>query len=168
MRCSHASRVLETARSTGERTRPMGNLAAIALEREVPTLGICAGMQVMAITMGATLFRDVRKELPTEIDHLNNKPAEETSHKVYISPKTQLHQVLGTDTLEVNTAHKEALKNFPEGVIINARADDNVIEGIEIPDHRFYLGVQWHPEFFVQPENPNMNLFVALITAAKL
>ena len=144
------------------------NLAAIALEREVPTLGICAGMQVMAITMGATLFRDVCKELPTEIDHLNNKPAEETSHKVYISPSTQLRQVLGTDTLEVNTAHKEALKNFPESIIINARAEDNVIEGIEIPGHRFYLGVQWHPEFFVQTEDPNMNLFVALITAAKL
>ena len=144
------------------------NLAAVALEREVPTLGICAGMQVMAITMGATLFRDVRKELPTVIDHLNAKPAEETSHAVYISPETRLHQVLGAQTLEVNTAHKEALKNVPEAIIINARAEDNVIEGIEIPDHPFYLGVQWHPEFFTQTGNPNMNLFMALIAAAKL
>ena len=143
-------------------------LAKIALEREVPTLGICAGMQVMAITMGATLFRDVRKELPTKIDHLNNKPAEQTSHKVYISPKTQLWESLKADTLEVNTAHKEALKNSPEGAIINARADDHVIEGIELPGHPFYLGVQWHPEFFAERENPNMNLFLALITAAKL
>ena len=58
--------------------------------------------------------------------------------------------------------------NSPEDITINARADDNVIEGIEIPSHRFYLGVQWHPEFFLQTENPHMNLFLALITAAKL
>ena len=143
------------------------DLAASALEQNVPTLGICAGMQVMATIMGATLHRDVRKELPTEIDHLNKNPAEERAHSVSILTGTQLHKVLGSESLQVNTAHKEALKHCPNGLTINAYAEDGVVEGIEIPGNQFYLGVQWHPEFFANIGDANMNLFLALVEASK-
>jgi len=138
-----------------------------ALDRDMPVLGICAGMQVMAAAAGATLYRDVRAELPTGIDHLNERPAEEPAHSVAIEADTQLRRVLGVDHLDVNTAHKEALKIEPEGLIVNARAPDGVIEGIEIPGRRFCIGVQWHPEFFGIEGNPNFNLFTGLIKAAK-
>jgi len=138
-----------------------------ALDADRPMLGICAGMQVIAAATGATLYRDVREELPTGIDHLNARPAEETAHGVEIEPGTQLAATLGTTHLDVNTAHKEALKGGLDALRINARAEDSVIEGIEIPDRRFCLGVQWHPEFFATDGDPNFNLFTALVGAAR-
>ena len=142
-------------------------LATSALEKNVPTLGICAGMQVMATIMGAKLYRDVREEFPTKIDHLNLKPAEKRAHNISILAGTQLHKMVKTETLQVNTAHKEAVKTYPKEVTVNAYAEDGVIEGIEMSEHRFYVGVQWHPEFFACKGDPNMKLFLALIKASQ-
>jgi len=141
-------------------------LADAALDADTPVLGICAGMQVMAVAAGATLYRDVRTELPTDIDHLDARPAEETAHAVAITAGTRLHGLLGVDAMQVNTAHKEALKTLPGALVVNAVAEDGVVEGIEIPDRRFCLGVQWHPEFFAAEGDPNFNLFSALVESA--
>ena len=142
-------------------------LAQRSLDMDKPTLGICAGMQVIATTMGATMYRDVRSELPTIIDHLNERPAEEPAHDVIIKEGTQLHKVLGTVALQVNTAHKEALKTLPDTLTISAIAEDGVIEGVEIPSRRFCLGVQWHPELFATASSPHRKLFDALVSAAR-
>ncbi|MBT5298405.1 MAG: gamma-glutamyl-gamma-aminobutyrate hydrolase family protein [Rhodospirillaceae bacterium] len=148
------------------RYRFEAELAAQALTEDIPMLGICAGMQVIAAAKGATLYRDVRDELPTDIDHLNEKPAEEYAHGVEITPGTRLRALLGVDDLAVNTAHKEALKDTADGLVINAVATDGVVEGIELPDQRFCIGVQWHPEFFAEHNDPNFNLFAGLVDAA--
>ncbi len=139
------------------------------LKRDIPLLGICAGMQVLGAVMGATLFRDVHKVLETTTDHLNGKPAEQTAHPVSITPGTRLHAIVEADRIDVNTAHNEALDTIPDTITVNAVADDGVIEGIEIPGYRFALGVQWHPEFFqaAQTANqPHKAIFEALIEAA--
>ena len=138
-----------------------------ALNAELPTLGICAGMQIIAATKGATFYSDVSVELPSNIDHLNACPAEQPAHHVEITPNTLLRKVLGVERLKVNTAHKEAIRDNYSGLVISAHAPDGVIEGIEIAHHRFCVGVQWHPEFFATKGNPNFNLFTALIAAAQ-
>ncbi|MBT6093611.1 MAG: gamma-glutamyl-gamma-aminobutyrate hydrolase family protein [Rhodospirillaceae bacterium] len=138
-----------------------------ALDLDRPMLGICAGMQVIAASVGATLYHDVRTEMPTDVDHLNAQPAEKAAHSIEITPGTLLAQTLGVDRLDVNTAHKEALKDGLDGLRINATASDGVIEGIELSDRRFCLGVQWHPEFFATDGDPNFNLFTALVAAAR-
>jgi putative glutamine amidotransferase len=143
------------------------HLVRRALDEDQPMLGICAGMQVIAAAMGATMYNDVRAELPTTIDHLNAQPAESTAHAVDITPGSLLHKTLGVEHLHVNTAHKEALKDGLDGLTVNAVASDGVIEGIELPDRRFCLAVQWHPEFFATDGDPNFNLFTALVAAAK-
>lgn len=141
------------------------------LSRDIPLLGICAGMQVMATTLGATIHRDVHTAYETNIDHLNEKPAEEFAHSVSISPGTLLHRVTGCDTMQVNTAHREGIDIADngegiDGLVINARAPDGVVEGLEIISNRFALGVQWHPEFFLDAGNPHLALFEALVTQA--
>lgn len=142
-------------------------LTRAALDGDVPILGICAGMQVMAGVLGGTFYEDVRIDPGTLIDHLDEKPAEEVAHDVRITAGTLLHRIVGGETMGVNTAHKEALKSLPEGLAINAVAPDGVIEGIEIPGKRFALGVQWHPEFFLDDGSPHLALFRALVDAAR-
>jgi putative glutamine amidotransferase len=137
-----------------------------ALRRDLPTLGICAGMQVMAAARGATMWADIKSELDCAVDHLNEKPAEQTAHTVHITPGTRLHQITGSNEIAVNTAHNEALRDVPDGITISARAPDGIVEGIELLDRRFALGVQWHPEFFLDEEDPNFKLFTHLICAA--
>jgi len=136
------------------------------LNTQTPVLGICAGMQVIASARGATLYRSIKDDIDTEIDHLNAQPAEHTAHGVELTPGTLLHRIMQADVLQVNTAHNESVKTVPDDVVVNAIADDGIIEGIEISDQRFCLGVQWHPEFFATPGDPNFRLFEALVSAS--
>ena len=142
------------------------DLTRAALDRDMPILGICAGMQVLAGVMGGTFYADVRVELETAIDHLDERPAEEFAHPVRVAPGSALQRITGRSAFDVNTAHKEALLDAPDGVVVNAVAPDGVIEGIEIAGRRFALGVQWHPEFFLDPGGPHFALFRALVDAA--
>jgi putative glutamine amidotransferase len=137
-----------------------------ALDQDLPTLGICAGMQVMAAARGATMYRDIANDLDCAVDHLNEKPAEEAAHAVSIAPGTKLHSIAGAETIDVNTAHNEALKDIPPTIVVSARAPDGIVEAIELPDRRFALGVQWHPEFFLSAGNPNASLFKHLVAEA--
>lgn len=138
------------------------------LARTLPVLGICAGMQVLAAVMGAVMLRDVHAAHDTTIDHLNEKPAEQFAHSVSVVPDTLLHRITGLTEMQVNTAHREGIVDTPgiEGLVINARAPDGVIEGLEIPAIDFALGVQWHPEFFLDTGSPHLALFEALVAAA--
>ncbi|MEQ8505682.1 MAG: gamma-glutamyl-gamma-aminobutyrate hydrolase family protein [Rhodospirillales bacterium] len=142
-------------------------LARAAIAQDIPFLGICAGLQVLAAVEGANLIRDLKSETDGTIDHLNEKPAEEPAHAVAIKPDTLLHRIVGKDEIMVNTAHNEAPRELPASLIVNAIAPDGVIEGAERPDRKFCLGVQWHPEFFLKDGDPNLALFQALVEAAR-
>ncbi len=142
------------------------DFANAVLDRDMPVLGICAGLQVLGAALGATLYRDLHDVIETPIDHLNERPAEEIAHDVAITAGTRLHAIVGAETMGVNTAHREALVAIPDGAVINAVAPDGVIEGMEIPSQKFAIAVQWHPEFFKTPGDPNLALFEHLVEAA--
>lgn len=138
-----------------------------ALSRDLPLLGICAGMQELACVAGAKMTRNVHKHHQTAIDHLRGRPAEEYAHAVIVEPGTRLASIVGPGTMQVNTAHQEAVVSVPTEMRISARAPDGVIEAIELPGRRFALGVQWHPEFFRASGNPHRKVFEALVAAAR-
>jgi putative glutamine amidotransferase len=138
-----------------------------ALAKKVPLLGICAGMQLLGGLHGCKMTQDVNKYLSSKIDHLNEKPAEEIAHKVKVTKGTLLESIVGVAEFGVNTAHREALVNVAAGVIVNAVAEDGAIEGIELPEYKFALGVQWHPEFFAKDGDPSFKLFQALVREAR-
>lgn len=136
------------------------------VNEDYPVLGVCAGMQVLAGLYGGTFYKNLHDHIDTQIDHLNERPAEQTAHGVNVVAGSRLHTLLGMETFAVNTAHKEALNNQPDGLLINAIAEDGVVEGVEVPDKKFCIGVQWHPEFFAREGDPNFNLFTGLIAAS--
>ena len=123
------------------------------------------GMQVIGGVLGAKIHENVMDAIETEIDHLDEKPAEEDAHPIRIVEGSLLHRIAGATEMDVNTAHREALFDVPNGIAVTATAPDGVIEAIEVPGRRFALGVQWHPEFY--ESGPNRALFEALVAAGE-
>lgn len=138
-----------------------------ALKRDMPLLGICAGMQELACVAGAKMTRNVHKHHNTAIDHRQGTTADRYAHEVVVEPGTRLAQIVGAGRIDVNTAHQEAVVSVPNDMTISARSPDGVIEAIELPKQKFALGVQWHPEFFLAAGNPHRKVFEALVAAAR-
>lgn len=141
-------------------------LTARAVDRDMPVLGICAGMQILGILRGGILHRDVHQAITTTIDHLGAAPAEEIAHRVTVTSGTRLRAMTGCPEMGVNTAHREGFTTLPPTITVSATAPDGVIEALEFDDRRFVLGVQWHPEFFPVPDDPNRRIMEAFVNAA--
>ena len=144
-------------------------LALIAYETGWPVFGICRGEQVMNVAAGGKLFSDIQDQVPhVYFNHQQpvGSPRDALIHKVRITPDTLLHRIIGKDTLEVNSFHHQAVSVTGKDLMINAYSSDDIIEGIEIPDHPFALGVQWHPECLQQYED-HMKLFSAFVDACR-
>ncbi|WP_245410945.1 gamma-glutamyl-gamma-aminobutyrate hydrolase family protein [Microvirga flavescens] len=134
------------------------------LDRDKPVLGICNGMQMLASLHGARMVHEVKKLGAHILEHDNR----EVTHKVSIEPGTLLSRIVGAQQFEVNSRHREAIAEVSSGAIAAARAEDGIIEAIEIPSRRFALGLQWHQEAFVtQDDHPGNGIFAAFVEAAK-
>ena len=136
-----------------------------ALARDMPVLGICGGQQLLNVVLGGTLIQHIPDEVEGALAHEQPNPRTEPGHEVRIVPDTLLHRICGQATMQVNSAHHQAAKTVGDGVIVNATAPDGVIEGIEAPDYRFCLGVEWHPEFHIDGADPA--IFEAFIAAVR-
>ncbi len=130
-----------------------------------PVLGICGGQQLLNVVLGGTLYQDIADELPGALAHEQPNPRDEPGHAVRLEPDTLLHRIVGALEMHVNSAHHQAAAAVGPGVVINARAPDGVIEGIEAPAHSFCLGVQWHPEYRI--DQGDQKIFAALVAAAR-
>jgi putative glutamine amidotransferase len=138
-----------------------------ALRRDLPVLAICRGNQVLNVATGGTLVQDIPSEWPGAANHDPDTERWETCHDVVVLPGTRLREILGSEKVAVNSFHHQAVKTLGEGLVLSARAaGDDVVEGIEMPDKRFVVGVQWHPEAFWDHE-PADQLFAALVRSAR-
>ena len=135
-----------------------------AVLRDTPVLGICGGQQLLHVVLGGALIQHIPDEVEDSLVHEQPNTRDEPGHSVAVTKGTLLHKIVKTYELQVNSAHHQAAKDAPLGVIINAIAPDGVIEGIEAPGQRFCLGVQWHPEYGVSAGDSA--IFEAFITAA--
>jgi putative glutamine amidotransferase len=139
----------------------------IALERGLPMLAVCRGIQLLNVALGGTLQQDLASEPGTELQHSQQEARDRPTHKVKVKPGSHLAETLGAEELEVNSMHHQAVKELGAGLQAVAWAPDLIIEGIEMPDpSRFVLGVQWHPEELWAHAEPARRLFAALVGAA--
>ncbi len=120
-------------------------LAAEAVSRGMPVLGICRGVQLLNVALGGTLVQDLPSELASEVSHRQQEPSTQGTHGVALVPGSRLAEIAGTDHLEVNSFHHQAVKAIAGPLRASAHAEDGVVEALE-GSKAFLLGVQWHPE----------------------
>ena len=125
-------------------TRDASELALYrrARERDLPVLGICRGLQVMAVAHGGTLIQN----LPDVSDLVHReRPGQFVEHSAQFVPGTLAAGIYGTDPVVVNSSHHQAVDS-PGSLVVSGLAPDGTIEACEDPEAAFCLGVQWHPE----------------------
>jgi putative glutamine amidotransferase len=135
-----------------------------AVERDMAVLGICGGQQLLNVALGGTLIQHIPDEVASPLAHEQPNPRTEPGHTVKVTRGTLLHRVTGMDELPVNSAHHQAVKAAAPGLVVDAVAEDGVIEGVEDPRRRFCLGVQWHPEYAIS--KGDIRIFAAFVKAA--
>ena len=137
------------------------SLLAWAMERRLPVLGICYGMQLLALHQGGTLLFHIPADRPEAGDH--QLPEADGRHAVQVEAGTQLAAALGTAPGPVNSLHHQGVAEPGAGVRVCARADDGIVEAIEREGGPFCVGVQWHPEKMSGPHRTA--LFAAFVAA---
>jgi putative glutamine amidotransferase len=139
-------------------------LIAEALQRDMPLLGICRGLQILNVQHGGSLVQD----LPSIARHVRRTPDKSTpAHTVRIQPGTLLAWVAGEPaTWEVNSRHHQGIARLGAGLRVAAcDSADHLTEAIERPDRRFCLAVQWHPENQWAGDSRHAGLFRAFVRA---
>jgi putative glutamine amidotransferase len=141
-------------------------LARWAYQENVPTLGICRGMQLLNVALGGTLYQDLATSYQSNIQHANGSLSRnQLIHPIDITPDSRIHQVLGADNVMVNSIHHQAIKKVGKGIVVSGVAADGIIESIEIPERSFMLAVQSHPEELFRDYPVWTRLFRAFIVA---
>ena len=134
-----------------------------ALARNMPVLGICGGQQLLAVALGGSLIQHIPDGVAGALQHEQQNPRHQSGHAVAVVPGTLLHRIVGATTMQVNSAHHQAVRHPGPHAVVDATAPDGVIEGIEDPRQLFCLGVQWHPEFHI--DQGDRRIFDALVAA---
>jgi putative glutamine amidotransferase len=118
----------------------------LAMEADMPILGVCRGIQSLNVALGGTLIQDINEQIPGSFQHFTHEREVVLAHTIDIEPGSMLADVLGITSTAVNSWHHQAVKDVADGLKANCRARDGVIEGLEAADGRAILAVQCHPE----------------------
>ena len=138
------------------------DLIHAALKRDLPILAICRGLQILNIYHGGTLIQHLGapRHDPEKDDH--SGPV----HEIEFSPGSRLAQIAGVGRWQVNSRHHQAVARVGDNLHVSARdPEDAVVEGLERPDKRFVVAVQWHPEDQIVRCSEQIRLFQSFAAA---
>jgi putative glutamine amidotransferase len=153
----------ETHHTVPERDGPELALARRAVERDIPVLGICRGMQILNVAFGGTL----KQHLPDEFGHEDHRrfpgSFDGADHDVRLTPGSLAARAAGEDCHPTKSHHHQGVDRIGEGFEVTGHSViDDLPEAIEAPDRRYALGVQWHPE-----ADPASGVIASLVAAAQ-
>jgi gamma-glutamyl-gamma-aminobutyrate hydrolase PuuD len=147
----------ETGRVDRERDARETALLREALDRDVPVLAICRGLQLMNAALGGTLVQHIEGHRCLDRQEV---------HAITTAAGSRLKSILGVDNHVVNSRHHQCVGRVASALVVTARSPDNVVEALELPGKRFVLAVQWHPE--ERTDGPDSKLFEAFRDAVAL
>lgn len=140
-------------------------LVWVTMEMKKPILAICYGTQMLNVVLGGSLIQDIQSEVIPNIIHKDLKNGQYV-HPVTVEKNSLLYNIVGTERIETNSVHHQAIKRLGKGLRDTAHTSDGIIEAIELREYPFLVGVQWHPERMV--DYPcHAALFRALVNASK-
>lgn len=144
-------------------------LARRALDADVPIFCICRGVQLINVAAGGTLWQDLSLASVDPTAHYQDGRLEswEVAHTADVQARTALAGIVGSGAVGVNTFHHQAVAVPAKGFRVTARAPDGTVEGLESTQHRFVVGVQWHPERMVTHYAVQRRLFERLVAASR-
>lgn len=143
-----------------------------ALERNLPVLAICRGMQVLNVGLGGTLYQDLIAQRAGGVIHEQAAPASQRWHGARVDPGSRLHEIFGADALTINSFHHQGIDRLAPGLRASVWADDGLIEAVEAEGYPWVFGVQWHPErgeaeILRDRRDPDRRLFYAFLAATR-
>ena len=142
------------------------------IDRAIPMLAICRGIQELNVALGGTLATEIQ-ELQGRMDH--RAPQSESQaerfaiqHPIRIKPDSCLGAILKEDSVKVNSVHRQAIDRLAPRLEVEAVAEDGTVEAGSVKDAKgFVVGVQWHPEYWVQSDAPSRKIFEAFGEAVR-
>lgn len=150
----------DTVVTAPERDLGEPRLCELAMQRGLPILGICRGMQMLNVHFGGTLYQDIPTQLEGAVNH-------QTKHDCQLMPASPLWELVGEDSITVNSHHHQAVKDVAPGFEVMGRCSDGIIEAIRKTDAKFLWAVQWHPEKIWKTESSSARIFTAFMDACK-
>ena len=135
------------------------------IERGIPVLGVCRGLQVINVALGGTLVQDLP---PAPVDHRGNGDRTVVAHELRVLDGSRLALISGRTRLYVNTAHHQAIGRLGDGLLASAWAEDGCVEAIEWADDDYWLvAAQYHPEDLHPTEPSHLRLFTTFVDRAR-
>jgi microsomal dipeptidase-like Zn-dependent dipeptidase/gamma-glutamyl-gamma-aminobutyrate hydrolase PuuD len=144
-----------------ERDLPELLLTRLAYNRQIPILGICRGIQVLAAAFGGKVAQDIT--INANVKHSQDADRSELTHSVKVVQDSTLYNIYGQEKLLVNSFHHQAVKDAGDRFRVVAKSTDGIVEAIESSEYKSIIGVQWHPECFEE----GLPLFRWLVGEAK-
>jgi putative glutamine amidotransferase len=141
------------------------NLLDVALERDMPVLAVCRGMQLLNVHLGGTLEQHLL-DRAGRLEHDRDRPRADAAHTVTIEPGTPLARWLGED-VPVNSHHHQGVGRLAEPLMGLGRSEDGVLEAVLSRSNTWVVGVQWHPEAMAPVDRRQRALFDAFLEAAR-
>ena len=159
-------------RIDAERDQSELALSRLIVARQTPTLCICRGTQVLNVALGGSLIEHLPDEVGERLTHRSpldpktNRPyGDPARHAVTVQADSDLGQILAQSEVVPVSWHHQAIRRVADGLKVVAQADDGTIEAVEMPDHPWLIGVQWHPEMSAAEDPSQQRIFDAFVQA---
>ena len=135
------------------------------VETKKPILCICRGFQLLNTVYGGTLYQDIADI--KKCSHSDFLKRAKSIHKVSVAKDTKLYGIFGKSEVGVNSLHHQAVENVGRNLIVSAVSEDGFVEALELKEHPFCIGVQWHPEHMSKKDALQQKLFDEFVKNCK-
>ena len=141
-----------------------------AKERKIPIFGTCRGLQIINVSFGGTLYQDLKYAgLESSSHRQEAKTICNPKHAIKVEPNSLLSKIIpNKEILQVNSFHHQAVKDLGKGLVVDARAEDGIIEAIHLDDeNQWIFGVQFHPEQLARNDDTFLSIYSEFIEQSK-